>query len=110
MPVDKFINFLRTKFQRRTSTGAWHGLLNSDADPHSVEAIEWSLWAMMLTQCDRCGVELDVPHWSERADEDVSAWAAEWAPSIHAKGWSLAGDRMSLVCPNCRVFPRAPTS
>jgi hypothetical protein len=40
--------------------------------PRSVEAINWSLWVAMLPRCDKCGFEMDIPHWSELPDEDES--------------------------------------
>ena len=70
--------------------------------PRSVQAIEWSLWAAMLPICDKCRYEIDIPHWSERPDEDVSAWAEEWAPKLYEMGWSLADDGIFLICPKCR--------
>src|SRR4051794_31352846 len=71
-------------------------------DPASIEGIEWALWCVLDCQCGICDSRHDIPHWSGPPwNEDVEAWAREWAPVVQATGWSMADDGFNLRCPEC---------
>jgi hypothetical protein len=78
-----------------------------DLDPSSVEAVEWALWCSLLCECDKCGAMFDMPRWSEPPwNDDVMAWAKEWAPTVQSLGWSMSDDEFNLTCPNCIAAQR----
>ncbi len=57
------------------------------------------LWATLRCACEKCGAEHELPAWSESPwNGDLIAWADEWAPKVHALGWSMADDCFNLLC------------
>jgi hypothetical protein len=72
-------------------------------DFRSVDSVQWALWATLMCACEKCGAEHELPHWSEPPwNDDVIAWADEWAPKVQALRWSMADDCFNLLCPACR--------
>jgi hypothetical protein len=101
-----FLAFWGSALWRRSRRKSHMPEWNRNVDKRSVEAVEWSLWATMMCECDKCGTVLDLPHWSQPHWNDPIDWAKHWAPTVQEKGWAMAEDGFNLVCPNCYQLQR----
>lgn len=69
-------------------------------DPLSVEELTWTLWALLICQCDRCSTLLTFDEFDATWDRDPYEWAQQVAPVVKAAGWSTP-DYFELLCPKC---------
>jgi len=68
-------------------------------DPTSLEEIEWTLWCVLLCQCDRCGKILDLDEYERYQDEPMN-WAKAAAPKVKSEGWATPAE-FELHCDEC---------
>jgi hypothetical protein len=66
-------------------------------DPFSVEEIEWTLWCMLVCECERCKSVLPLKEFDPLLDDSPIEWAKAAAPYVKAKGWSAPGE-WELLC------------